>query len=346
MKPGSDLKIDLAKVNYNVSSLDTVYLPVAMGPLDASADTPEAKTRYLGTAQSVAVFNEHLKDFSKHGNGWPFYVPAYFDNKEHVGFPPIYGAACSLAPFPNMAPYLTPKLPGAANFLLQSYTGDPLASGGQTINPPIPPTLSSQPPNYRTFPGYNKNLCISVGIAPYDEPALGTVSQSLVHLWKRCTKNSSDVSATCLEIRTVADFFKANYQSTCGTQSEPDPVSTMFAVYGWVPITYPLYAKPNCSGGRLAGTPGYNTAIEAYCRLQYNYLTVTHPADVFNPYTQLIHKTLASSAYAFSIDDKTSFRGLHAKGVIISIGGTYGLQNAHPSPLPTKDTIFDFCKTE
>lgn len=351
LKPGSPLTIDPEKVNYNVSSLDSVYLPVAMGPLDASADTPEDKTRYLGTALTLSAFNSTLKRFSSVG-GWPFYVPAYFDKDiaKHPGFPPIYGAACSLAPFPGMKPYLTPKLPGAANLLIASYTGIPSSSDDQIVNPPIPPTLSSQPADYKTFPGYAVNQCVSMGIDPYNTPALGNVAQGMVDLWRRCTKSTVDTSATCTDIRTVSHFFKANYKATCGRNSEPDEVSVLFAVYGWVPIRFPLYTQPNCQGGPLSGggktpTPEYVTANEAYCRLQYNYLTVRNSADVFNPYTQLVHQTLKSSAYAFSIDDKASFRSVRAKGVTFAIGGTSGLQNTTPSPLPTKDTILDYCKT-
>jgi hypothetical protein len=67
-------------------------------------------------------------------------------------------------------------------------------------------------------------------------------------------------------------------------------------------------------------------------------------ADVFNPYTQLIHQTLESSSYAFSIDDELSFKRFIDNGIIISIGGDGGLVNKRPTPLPTLDTYKKQCR--
>ena len=348
---GSPLAIDDSYVNYNVSSLDSVYLPIAMGPL-GNASVP-----YLGSAQLLPAFNAELRAFSAAGNNWPFYVPTYFAAGDQPDFPPIFGAACSLAPFtttnPPQAAYRGTKIPGTANVINLSYAGIPSSSGGEEINPPIPPTLSSQPANYETFPGYAQNQCVSDGIDPYAAPELGTAGQSVVDLWTRCTTDNSDTTPTCIDIKTVRELFISNYQAACGTNpaDQPDAVATLFAAYGWVPISFPLYAS-KCHGGALAGSdpsnpsPQYVAANEAYCRLQYNYLTLpaAQGAYVFNPYVQLIHGTLQSSAYAFSIDDKASFRHVTGTGVVIAIGGTRGLENETPSPLPTASTIFNFCR--
>ena len=55
-------KIDLRFVNYNVSSLDSVFLPVAMGPLTKAGDSvnlgvdPPVPVPYVGTALTTAQF--------------------------------------------------------------------------------------------------------------------------------------------------------------------------------------------------------------------------------------------------------------------------------------------------
>ena len=107
----------------------------------------------------------------------------------------------------------------------------------------------------------------------------------------------------------------------------------MQAVYGWVPIV-----NRGCTGLDLkTNVTAYQNAALAYCRLQYNYVTL--PANqkavyTFNPFTALIHAPyspilgggLDSSAYAFSIDDKLSFKSVVADGIILTIAGTKGLE--------------------
>jgi len=137
----------------------------------------------------------------------------------------------------------------------------------------------------------------------------------------------------------------------------------MQAVYGWVPIVY-----RGCTGLDLkTDETSYKDAALAYCRLQYNYVTLppSQKAYIFNPYTALIHAPynpvsgggLNSSAYAFSIDDKLSFKSVVADGVILTIGGTKGLefdpkadppQTAPvPTPIPTTaKEIQDHCKVD
>jgi hypothetical protein len=355
---GSPFKIDRTYVNYNVSSLDSVYLPLAIGPYNFN--DPVGDSRYLGDGATTASFIGTNYNFANGGSGWPFFVPTYFNASESASrWPPLQGQPCSLnAPFTDAAPpipaYAFPKIPGTANLLIESYRFVPGTTPPGTL---VPPLLSSQPPNFGTFPGFNMNQCLSMGIAPFNPtPALGTNGQAVVDLWNKCTQNQSDTTATCKSIRLEQEFFLNNFKQKCGWSGKtPDTPSTLFAVYGWVPISFPLYpaaGETPCQGGALvdtAGTPNYKTAITQYCDLQYNYLTLpsdpTSQTYVFNPYTRLIHETQGSSAYAFSIDDASAFRHVIAGGIIITLGGTSGLQNTTPSPLPTAGTIFNFCRT-
>jgi hypothetical protein len=327
-------------VNYNVSSLDSVYLPVAMGPLD-NKDVP-----YVGSTQSVADFRKELAKFGgDKGNNWPIFVPVYFDElSKHPNLPnePISNAACSLDAFENKAnpnelpsipPYqVLPKLPGTFNMLVESFR-DP---------PPIPPVLTSDPPK---FPSTSK--CNPSPPPKFENPPkLGKAGERVLDLWHDCTDpGSKNTSTTCMRLLDQRDFFQLNYMKTCG-MPDSDPtiqamyfVSTIQAIYGFVPITF-----NGCTGGPLRDTPGFNDAIGHYCDLQYNYLTGVPEKEIFNPYTQLIHDTLKSSAYAFSIDDKASFKHVKGTGIILAIAGANGLENQNPSQLPNINNFRSQCR--
>ena len=318
-------QIGVEWVNYNVSSLNSVYLPVAMGPLN-NPDVP-----YVGSTQSVADFRKQLAAFGNNGDNWPIYVPVYFDElSKHPGLPnePIFNAACSLDAFeqPSEAPavprYELPKLPGTFNMLVELFR-DP---------PPIPPVLTSDPPN---FPSTSK--CNPSPPPPFTTPKLGTVGQGVLNLWHECTDTSSNRSLTCIRLREQFKFFETNYMNTC--KKMPDFNSTIQAIYGFVPIRF-----SDCTGGALRDTAGFNDAIGHYCDLQYNYLTGAPEAEIFNPYTQLIYDTLKSSAYAFSIDDKVSFKHVVGTGIILAIAGANGLKNKTAAPLPDETNFKDQCR--
>jgi hypothetical protein len=77
----------------------------------------------------------------------------------------------------------------------------------------------------------------------------------------------------------------------------------------------------------------------------YNFFTVTERSDVFDPYVELIHVTLKSNAYAFSIDDAQAFKSIEGTGIIITIAGSNGLENTTQTELPTKDNYGKFCQS-
>lgn len=336
LPPPTRTKIDLDRVNYNVSSLDSVYLPVAMGPL--AGETPST-TAYVGTGLTTSQFRKTLNLFAGNGSRWPFYIPVYYDDVVRPGFPSTNSKACSLAPFPQTQAYKLPKLPGAFNVFTASYLGSERGA------PPIPPVLSSNPANWKTV--YSNNACIPSSVPPFiDPPALGATGVAMLDLWTKCLNGVSDASETCRQIRGIVDIFRKSFAKTCANTPTPPLDNIMQAVYGWVPIVY-----RGCRGADLVTVPGFAPAQTEYCKLQYNYLTLpgAQKQYIFNPYTALIHSPavlngLASSSYAFSIDDKLSFKSVPAQGVVIAISGLTGLSNKQATPLPTKDTIFDHCK--
>jgi hypothetical protein len=368
-------RIDPAIVNYNVSSLDSVYLPVALGPMKEANQDPK-KTAYVGDGDTVEVFHGKLKNFvGNDGSNWPFYIPLYFANlpaTKKAAWPPIITTtppqpSCAfILPFinnlnpsenvPNVRAYPGSKLPGTFNMLVESFRKVP----------PSPPALSSQPSNYKTIKNFDASKCQSQSPPPFTPPALGNTGKAVIDLWIRCLPDGT--GPTCEKIKILRNFLMTNYDNsakTCPRQPPPvpDAVAIMAAAYGWVPIKAPLYPaseEKQCIGGGLAdtkvpvGAPTYQQVAEKYCELQYNYLDkeIGLPqADVFNPYAQFIHGTgplepngLGSTAYAFSIDDELSFRSLSAPGIIIAFGGTNGLDDKTKSPVPTRTSFF--CKTK
>jgi hypothetical protein len=209
------------------------------------------------------------------------------------------------------APYPLPAIPSANVVLAESYK-----------NPaPAPPVVSSD---------------------TNGTPMLGSVAQGMVNLWTKCT-TTNDNSPTCQDIRSVFAFFSRNYLETCGLAPPlPDTPTMMTQVYGWAEF-------PNCPQHALVDTRDYSAAIVDFCSLQYNYLTNVKPSYIFNPYTQLVHGTLNSNAYGFSIDDKAAFKsvpsapGTSSNELIITIGGAKGLLNNNQAPLPTAKNFMTYC---
>ncbi|WP_036283872.1 hypothetical protein [Methylocystis sp. ATCC 49242] len=288
--------IDYRIVNFNISGVDSVYMPAAMGVLG------NANVQYLGTVQAADDFRAQLAVFADAGNKWPIFVPAY------------YTAQNPQTPLPSppagVQPYPQPQVPSANFVLAESYRRPT----------PAPPVLTS-----------NVN-----GVTK-----LGTVAQRMVTLWNKCTSSTTNTSKTCVKLRNVYAFFKRNYTETCGLPLPLPPTwSLMRDVYGWVEF-------PNCPQGpqyNLAATPGYKAAFADYCDLQYNYLDPTTPQlDIFNPYVPLLHQTIQTNAYAFSVDDGIAFKSAPGTGLVITVGGPKGLPNQTQTPLPTLQTYKASC---
>jgi hypothetical protein len=301
---GSPLSIRTGIINFNISAVDGIYLPVAMQAVVFPGDPNFiVDSQYLGTVSTVRSFRRALNNFISNGNGpaaaqWPYYFPSYFS------------AAQPTIPYPTPQdgnpPYPLPAVPSANTVLAESYR-----------NPaPAPPVLSSD---------------------TNGTPMLGSVAQGMVNLWTTCT-TTADNSPTCQQIRNVFAFFSSNYTDTCGLGTQlPDTPTMMTQVYGWAEF-------PQCPAGvALVDTPGYTAAIADFCSLQYNYLVNIRPSYVFNPYAQLVHGRLNSNAYAFSVDDKAAFKSVPSNQLIVTIGGAKGLVNNRQAPLPNPKTYATYC---
>jgi hypothetical protein len=328
-------------VNYNVSNVDQVYLPIAIEPMvhaDRSRNNAMNTTGYLGTTLKVGVLRERLMDFTG-ATGSP-------DDPQNPTMWPIYTVqkdktGALLYPMAGI------RVPGAANvfnFLAQP-SGNGLTPSPKCAAPGCIPTTSNGPWS---------------GTKLVD----GMIAQ-----WMTCTLSPTS-ACRAEEVPFYADVnqaFRTNYKQyfdQCGASFPPwlAPVGStnlpnLYAflqfVYGWVPF--------NVACGGIDLPTGM--IPREYIRLEDNFQEQrgVPPAmgqAIFNPYAQLIHASprgtvvplsppvpfgLDAAAYAYSIDDQSSFLSEAGVGLIFAVGGETGLPNPakhiFPPPLDPEHDI-------
>lgn len=337
-------------VNYNVSNVDQVYLPVAV-----QAITPGFTIGYLGTTLSVEEFRSAMAAFVGPKTGsrrynWPIYnnPVVTINNKARRKY--------------LVAGIRLPSPLGAFNFYMNPSYID--GNNGQNNLPYQPTMISSTRP------------------APTDPRPI--YLQNIVDNWARCT-SSGATSRTCPKyflyrpIKSAFDYSYQQYLKNCwkgegnsppfmaparnnDLTSPPKSIDMLLRfVHGWVPTRIGNIKGPkiDCTVEDVPELPlvsdppfpitatnprGWGASIVNYMNIQYDWATwgLKQP-QLFNPYTQFIHDKrqnggLAAASYAFSIDDHASFRGDPGSGLIFSVGGVKGLPNpkAAPPPLPQK----------
>lgn len=305
----SKFSIDRSKVNYNISAVDSIYLPVAIG---ASGNNTAGNT-FLGSTLSVRNFQSALNEFTLQGSLWPYFIPAYFlPSNSIIAVPSPNGPPNGINAYPE------PQVPSANFMFAESYR----------VPAPAPPTLTSD-----ADPPWVKQKS-------YGE--LGDVGQGTLDLWNKCTTGAG-TSKTCTQIQSIRDFFVADYKACFGTAPNLNDPNVLHAfvrdVYGWVQFD-------GCADSLATKNPAhYPAAIRTFCDLMYNFFTVTDASDVFDPYVKLVHVALASNAYAFSIDDEQAFKSIAGTGVIITIAGAHGLEDSTQTDLPTAANYSKFCQS-
>jgi hypothetical protein len=325
-------------VNYNVSNVDQVYLPIAIEPMvnaDRSTNNPMNTIGYLGTTLKVKEVRERLMAFTgatgqDNDPQNPTFWPIYTVQKDNTG--------TLLYPMAGI------RVPGAANvfnFLAQP-SGKTLTPSPNCAAPGCIPTMS------------NSNWS---GTELVD----GMIAQ-----WMACTGSSPPSACRPEELplyKDVNDAFQSNYaqyKAMCGsgipswlapvgTTNLPNLYAFLQFVYGWVPF--------QSSGCALTELP-VGMIPREYIRLQDNFQEVRGipPAmgqAIFNPYAQLVHAApngtppvpygLDAATYAYSIDDQSSFLSQPGVGLIFAVGGEVGLPNPtkhiFPPPLDPEHDI-------
>jgi hypothetical protein len=194
-------------------------------------------------------------------------------------------------------------------------------------------------------------------MTPQNPPEL---LKRMMDQWTVCTTGSAACPDKKIyqEINNVFLQNYANYVTQCtppnylapkaGT-NPPQPknlTALLTSVHGWAAFDAGCSSPPQ----DLPTIWGGSKAPIDYVYLQYNYLDRPR-ARWFNPYTRLIHAPeseggLAANAYAFSIDDRSSYQnnsgGSLSGGLIIAVGGANGLVNKTQMPPPVPQYYPDF----
>jgi hypothetical protein len=264
-KGGAFYKLVPATVDYDISYVDHVYLPAAMGPV-ANPDIG-----YIGSIGSIERFRETMNQFLDHYVGWPRYLD------------PL-----------TAQPFL--RIPGTYNALVLPNASEP------TENPEI------------TKPG--------------------EAITNLKTLWMDCTL-LGEAGPICDDIRTINSFFLDNYGKykmfvaggACTPPTTPPgepPLQDLLThVYGWVP--WNAYCHGGAAANDLKDLPNFSEVHTTYIALQY-----ASPLGTFNPYVDLVHGRDfldMPGSYAFSIDDDVGNMLVAGEGIIVTIGGSNGLEN-------------------
>lgn len=298
--PGNILNTD--NVGYNISYVDHVYLPVAIGPKG------NKYIGYSGSVQKLDDFRDVLKKFLAEGNlgeGWPVYnIPM---------------------------PFL--RLPGAYNIFAQR-TG---VLDKELTNPPIvlangkAPVLTS----YKCLDGTLE--CTEEekqAVLKGDAPAIA----EMIKLWSECDPSFSSLpteegienkaikKSVCTSSHQstfgeLHGLFKRNFdKQNCGSQVDFDQKQFLMHIYGWVPFNE---GCANAKSNALGEDSNFQDLLNKYIELQYS-----EPGN-FNPYVKLIHdkEYLNMDAYAFSVDDDVGFMSELGTGLIFTVGGAEGLEN-------------------
>ena len=319
--------IDDLWVDFDISYVDSAYLPVAMEPVGSPF------TGWIGTILPVngtegsPGFKDKLQSFrtSTIGEGWPYF--RYLPPATKPSTP---------APLILPVPYKIPS-PGT---LFAAYSA-PLKSDG-TRNNPLTLTTPDAPPLRAMIK--NWDACQAMA-----SPSPGTVcawAQEVNTLFMANYKQYASRWSTTWKCPGSPRALK----DSTGKWVNNGEMWYLSKVYGWVPFNE---AAPGCSKitNEIADTdgyyktsgpppigPGYANAklfqvVEDYKKMEYS--TDGNPVTpANNPYVQLIHTDNGTfpflgmlTAYGFSIDDASGNFNAPGRGLIIAVGGPGGLPN-------------------
>ena len=311
-------------VGYNISYVDHVYMPVAIGVRG------NPYIGYSGSAKKPTEFRTALREFLKPGGlgeGWPVY---------------------------NMSEL---RLPGGYNIFAQR-------GGYLVEDPDVPvkPADGKNPPvltvmkciDKQCSPGEQRTMQWGQSVQNMQDLWGSCVDWGSEDISQYTTKKYPQDCPAPQAMRNnmalVKDFFAENHRKyldmytakqctgePAGSGKVPAHVAefkfweAIKHIYGWVPFNEGCGSSAN----KLVQTTvhGHDHAyLQAlYIEdLQYNYKQSAVQANsklAFNPYVKLIHDDLDMSAYGFSVDDAVGFMSELGNGLVFTVGGTQGLEN-------------------
>ena len=311
-----------ANVGYNISYVDHVYMPVAIGPRD------NPYIGYSGSVQKPVEFRKALRSFlGGLGEGWPVY------NMSEVRLPGGYNIFAQRGGYLIQDPDVPVQPPDGQN--------PPVLTVKKCIDGQCTPEeqralqWGQSVQNIQDLWG----SCVDWGSEdisqytskkyPQDCPAPQAMRDDMVLIKDFFAQNHRQYLAMYANQQCVGD--------PEGSRKIPAHVAefkyweAIKHIYGWVPFNEGCGADAN----PLAKTT-VNGRDHAYVQtlyiedLQYNYRQATvqaNPKLAFNPYVKLIHDDLGMSAYGFSVDDAVGFMSELGNGLVFTVGGVQGLEN-------------------
>ena len=298
-------------VGYNISYVDHVYMPVAIGPRH------NPYIGYSGSSQPLAEFRSTLRSFlgQTPGLGWPVY------NLEALKLPGGY----------NIFAQRSGAFPPTDNVPVKPATG----------NPPVLTVLDCIEGNCTD--DQKRNLHFGESVQHMQNLWGSCVAWGAEDISAYVTATVQCPADLKGKLEVVKQFFEKNHadylqlytdKKCTGTTAlipKFDYWQALTHIYGWVPFNEGCGAGANALGDTTI--PGWDHAkIQPMYihELQYNHLqpgVMARPELTFNPYVKLIHDALKMNAYAFSVDDAVGFMSELGDGLIFTVGGTKGLEN-------------------
>jgi hypothetical protein len=304
--PGRTPFIEGLNINYNISYLDQIYLPVALAPCrtEPCNGTDSRAIGYLGTIQKLEDFRASLRTFSTM-EGWPRYT-------------------CR-PPDQCLDDASRPRLPGAYNVFVDRVN-----------------VIEKHQPSRFTPPGRSVTNMIAQWKTCIDGDRIKCPQYLLYQ--KLNTFFTNNYRAYNNKMVTARDCPKIKDPLYYPVPKTLTPLNIMPYVYGWAAFNSGCLASFNALA-KTPGPPTFNEVLYDYIHdLQYNYLDPVvekNPQQRFNPFVDLVHGQLKANSYAFSVDDNAAYLNAPGQGLIITIGGKTGLPNANPIK-PKANFKFDF----
>ena len=323
LPPGQSTRLLKSEnVGYNLSYVDHVYMPVAIGPRD------NPYIGYSGSVQKPVEFRKALHSFLDGlGEGWPVY---------------------------NMSEV---RLPGGYNIFAQR--GGYLI---QDPDVPVQPPDGQNPPvltvkkclDKQCTPEEQRSLQWGQSVQNIQDlwgACVDWGNEDLsAYTRKKYPQDCPAPQEMQGKLALVKDFFAENHKKylamydakQCtgepkGSGKIPPHVAefkyweAIKHIYGWVPYNEGCGAGANKLSATTAQGRDHAYVQAMYIQdLQYNYGQSAVQADprlVFNPYVKLIHDDLGMSAYGFSVDDAVGFMSELGNGLVFTVGGVQGLEN-------------------
>jgi hypothetical protein len=305
------LKTD--NVGYNISYVDSVYMPVAIEPKN------NPYIGYSGSTASLVDFRKTLQSFLDNaGQGWPVY------NLNQLKLPAAYKAFADREGY-WPASYDVPVKVAGDNSPVLTVTKCIAGQCSETEK---------------------KSIHYGQAIQRMQDLWGSCVDWTGYDLSGKVTPNASVQCSPQMkaDLEAVKTIFTSNYNSyrqlidakKCDPNLKTVTISyieLMKHIYGWVPFNESCGAKDNDLASTIkAAGPAYAKVQSTYTSvLQYNSIddpdVAANPALAFNPYVKLIHGDLQMNAYGFSIDDAVGFMSELGDGLVFTLGGNAGLAN-------------------